>query len=233
MANMNLPDIIANDLEWFYQSWNTSISDAVLRMGSTALRRLLVHNELQAAWRMVGFEKAPRVVAPRLEAILDAKGGAAVEVAFALGGIIEGLHMGLSVVNRGRTPVRPQENPMEHSFRLHEYVESCSMFLMGRRVRRREIVKYVANKMGGAHFDPKRKKGEEVYGLLDRHLYTLTVKKPEGDEAGPTIAVSLGPQQKKQPGLPVIWCELLCIGQHLASSPDIRGFVEKVRAAGS
>ncbi|ESZ20032.1 hypothetical protein [Mesorhizobium sp. L2C084A000] len=64
---------VADDIEWFQKEWCVLYeppSDADLRRGSAALRRLLVDNTLQEAWRHYGFSDQPTVTGPDLKALL-------------------------------------------------------------------------------------------------------------------------------------------------------------------
>jgi hypothetical protein len=68
--------------------------------------------------------------------------------------------------------------------------------------RRREIIQYVANKLGGAHYDERRDERER---LLDyaQEAYKVADKKP-------------------------IYFELLSTGQKLVRSPDIERLRQKL-----
>lgn len=64
---------VADDIEWFQKEWCTLYeppSNADLRRGSAALRRLLVDNMLQQAWRAHGFAEQPKVTGPDVKALL-------------------------------------------------------------------------------------------------------------------------------------------------------------------
>jgi hypothetical protein len=58
---------IAEDIEWFEREWCTLYeppSDAEIRRGTAALRRLLVEDWVGKAWREHGFNKQPTVCGP-------------------------------------------------------------------------------------------------------------------------------------------------------------------------
>ncbi|WP_158010909.1 hypothetical protein [Tardibacter chloracetimidivorans] len=68
---------VAEDIEWLSKEWCTLYqppSNAELRRGSAALRRLLVENALGHAWRKFGFEKQPHVSGPDVMALLSHHG---------------------------------------------------------------------------------------------------------------------------------------------------------------
>lgn len=93
-------------------------------------------------------------------------------------------------------------------FGLRAYVEATCMVLHGHLIPRRVLLKYVANKLGGARFDPKR-------GTIDEdRLYRLL------DEARDTVMVA---DQR------VVYFELLSAGQALAASDDVRRLQERIR----
>jgi hypothetical protein len=56
---------------------------------------------------------------------------------------------------------------LDYEFPLHEYKDSCSIFIRGKKIKRCHVIAYVANKKGGAHLDHSRRKDEEAYRLLD------------------------------------------------------------------
>jgi hypothetical protein len=87
---------------------------------------------------------------------------------------------------------------------LRTFVESPCIVVRGEPVVRRVLIKYVANKLGGAHHDGKRGTAheEQLYALLDGVQFELLQK-------------------------PIAYFELLGLGQSLASSEDI----ERLRQA--
>jgi len=69
--------------------------------------------------------------------------------------------------------------PMPATFRrkqhkLHEYLQSVCMIARGQLITRRTLIKYMANKLGGAHFDRRRTPSEHAMTSLDQ-LETLTI----------------------------------------------------------
>jgi hypothetical protein len=70
----------------------------------------------------------------------------------------------------------------------------------GSAVVRREVILYVANKLGGAHLDHRRTSREETFRLLDKFREEFKLELSEKD---------------------VIYYELLSAGRALAGAPDI------------
>ena len=65
---------VAEDIEWFRDNWCKLYeppSDAEIRNGTSALRRLLIDDAIGHAWREMGFEREPKIVGPDLSALLQ------------------------------------------------------------------------------------------------------------------------------------------------------------------
>jgi hypothetical protein len=68
---------VAEDLEWLQSEWCVLYeppSNADLRRGSAALRRLLVDNTIQTAWLHHGFKGQPKVAGPDMGALAADQG---------------------------------------------------------------------------------------------------------------------------------------------------------------
>jgi hypothetical protein len=208
LPRSELVRIVASDLQYLHDEWNEQIDDDSLRRTSAVLRLLLVQNELQRAWKEAGFVKEPEIVALTLayeplslDRILFASAG---------GARYKGARMGGAFVAKGHlTPdQRRGLGPPEKRFGLRDFINSPCIAIEGALVSRRVLIKYVSNKLGGAHFDPRRDHSEE--GKVFRRL----------DSVGTTMRV-IGKQ--------VVYYELLSIGQALAQADDIRKFCERAR----
>jgi hypothetical protein len=81
------------------------------------------------------------------------------------------------------------------------------VIVKGKIISRHVLIKYVSNKLGGAHHDIKRKATEEelLFSRLDK-----------------TQGIALA-------GKPAVYFELLSIGQTLSKSPDIGRLISKMR----
>jgi hypothetical protein len=88
---------------------------------------------------------------------------------------------------------------------LTAFLRSPAALVAGIEVSREDVIKYVANKVGGAHFDDKRAPRDESFSLLDR---TLMKYAPEG-----------------QPEAVFTYAELLSIAEFLAESSDAARFM--------
>jgi hypothetical protein len=213
------------DLRHIANETQPECDDHQLRRVSVQLRRLLVDGAYVHAWKLLRLEpKSPTVVAFRLRAD-DLQPG---DFAVAGGGQISGVSVGNAKFMPGRA-LSPEEikalyerekNDIAFKFSLSEYKDSCAAHVAGRKISRRQLVQYIANKKGGAHLDHKRKKDEEAYSALDSAL------------ANPIIFGGR-PAQSGQPAVPgknAIYLELLSIGQFLIQSPDTKRFMEAAEA---
>jgi hypothetical protein len=179
------------DLRHIAKEAGPNADDHQLRRVSVQLRQLLVDDYLIRSWRLLQLEpKAPTIIAPRLRP--EQYGSE--DFAVAGGGMVGGLAVG--------------------ALHIADFMQSCAVYVKGRKVSRKQLVQYVANKKGGAHLDGSRKNDEEAYSALDNVTDAVQVK---GDE-------KLSPKN-------TIYLELLSIGQNLTQSPDIQRFMEAAEAA--
>jgi hypothetical protein len=211
-SDFELLRIVLEDLHHVRKVTGPTCTDSELRRVSVQLRHLLVEDAYVRSWKRLGLQpKAPFIIAPRLRTDgLD-------QNAFAVagGGDVNGLSIANFRMEVGRT-YSPEEararyerekGDLDFPFSVSDYKGSTSVYLDGRKVSRKQLIQYVANKKGGAHLDHNRKKDEEVYALLDKAL-------ARPDSFGGRIG------DPETPGKNSIYLELLSIGQQLTSSPD-------------
>jgi hypothetical protein len=104
--------------------------------------------------------------------------------------------------------VRHMEPGRRHvrGFAMSDYLDSSCAYVLGEELTRREVIQYVAHKLGGAHFDPKRnRKGDDRLELLDR-LSESTLVLNDGDQVN------------------LVYVELFSIVEFLAESSDATRF---------
>lgn len=102
--------------------------------------------------------------------------------------------------------------PPRRAFSLSQFLASPGMVVNGEIIKRREVITYVANKLGGTHFDPTRRADERAYFLLDDVLGDIRI----ADRRAPYL-------------------ELLSIGQAVAASSDareLRSLIESTLTSG-
>jgi hypothetical protein len=54
-----------------------------------------------------------------------------------------------------------------HHYPLNKFKDSCALRVKGARVTRQQVVAYIANKKGGAHYEKRRKDDDQIAVLLD------------------------------------------------------------------
>lgn len=110
LSEEQLIDIVGVDLLFLREEWDASIDDHSLRRSSTVLRRLLVENELQRAWKKAGLPNEPRIRASTLTPLLTAVPLPRIRFATAGGATFKGVQIrGLMAVNYAMTEseIRP------------------------------------------------------------------------------------------------------------------------------
>jgi len=180
-------------------------SDATIREISAALRFLLLDaGALQRAWKMCGFARQPQVV--QSPGSLALSGDEDLVLGFK-GGTILGQHVP-SVRVHGRA-LSAEE--IMHNYRkdcldtatqtsLSAFLDEPCIRLRDSLVTRRAAIKYVANKLGGVHFDSNRDGG------FERMRYEIKVL-----------------------GRDSLLLQVLAIAERLVQSPDIQRLISRAK----
>ena len=170
----DLLDIVTSDLVFLREEWDEEVDDHSLRRSSTILRRLLVDNELQRAWKAAHFEKEPIIEASTLQKIIEVTPLAKVVFAAAGGARYKGAELhGVIMRNYVLTPEEikkeSEHGVLSASFGLRAFIEAPCVIIKQNLISRRILIKYVSNKLGGAHHDSRRGKTKEelLFSLLD------------------------------------------------------------------
>lgn len=218
MDNLDIIKVVADDLKYLMDEWDQEVSDISLRNTSTTLRRLISDDDLGKAWRLLGLANEPLISAISLDELLGTIKLVHVNQAFAGGATYNGMQIqGTFEYNRKSTPqeikqnFERKKNIVPKSFRLSEYRSSPSIILQGEKISRQELILYASNKLGDAHFDPKRndkKERERKFLLLDNYR-----------------------DDYKLAGKNSVYFELLSIGQSIVKSSDIKVFLDRSKHA--
>lgn len=179
--------VVTEDLRYLGEAFSSDIRDPDIRRGSAVLRRLLVEGVYGKAWRALGLERQPSVIAVDLDGIIGDDIGK-VECAMAWGANFRGVFMATPIISDGATPIgkagpplRENGYPGERKFQLTEFMESCSGIAKQIKVNRREIIKYVANVKGGVHLGQKARSSEkELIKKLEKFETIMTVHTTDG-----------------------------------------------------
>lgn len=209
------PDFVAavvSDLRYVRDEWRDDVSTDALRRGATTLRGMLVEGSLQRAWKQVGLEREPLIPAVDFDVILPWLSPDSLRYAFAGNGVANSAQISSTAVWHRELPENEltqamgklKEPPMR-DYGLRMFTESRCGVIFDLTIIRRNVIKYVANRLGSAHYGRSdRESGAEkaLYDLLD-------ATRGEASFAGH----------------PTIYFELLSIGQALALAPDIDRFM--------
>lgn len=136
------------------------------------MRQLLVQNELQRAWRMVGFESQPIITASTLDFILSKTPLDKTTFATAGGARYQGTELrGAIMVNYAKTESEMksdyQDGVPSASMKLQDFISAPCIVINSELINRHTLIKYVANKLGGAHYDPRRTSDDRIFTLMD------------------------------------------------------------------
>ena len=224
VTKAEVPDllrIIRDDLV-FLQNLNfKKPTRTEVRLSSVVLRRLLFEGLLQAGWNICFEESYPSIPATDLEDMLEKVPSKYIHYAYAGGADTEGAqHIGyfLLVVPKDEFDNQDAESKVKEiqglfkpgakrDFSLPEFIRSACVISGSARISRLELVKYVANKLGGVHWDNERRGWSNP--VSSRHLLL--------DEGHLIVG-----------RLPAPLYETLSIAEALASAPDIEKFCSKV-----
>lgn len=200
-----------SDLRRLREFWSLELDNDSLRRNSGILRRLLIERDLTTAWRTLSFEETPMIMALSLDSVL--RGIPRRAVAFAqLGGgsYSETTFAGIIKTDPRYDSVKIQQaifsnGPPELKLvSLRKFTSADCVVVEGRGISRSRLLGYISNKLGGVHFDPKRREKHNDYKLLDKAHSEVVIN-----------------------GTPTIYYELLSLGEALLNSGDIARFLTR------
>ena len=206
--------IVAEDLNYLTNKWTQDIDDPSLRRASPVLRSLLIESQLMKVANMLNEEIS--VMAPLISKYEDELEDASIVFYQSGGAKFKGME--IQFVKRNNRAMSPEEIKTNYEkqknligqnypVKLTKFMKQISFLINGVKINREEVIKYIANKRGGAHYDGSRKtdkvgsKGdlEKKFKLLDDiHRSTIVADKNS------------------------VYYELLSIGQRLINSPDVK-----------
>lgn len=216
-------NVVYHDLLFLTEFTKPDCSENQLRRASVELRKLISDDYLIRCWKLLIIDpKSPHIMAPMLKT--DSLDPSA--LSFAGGGQTGGSSIAnVRIWNRALNAEEMKkvfENEREnmanisYPFPINEFKDSCCIYYKDTRIKRAEVIKYVANKLGGAHYDGKKRRDKEVYTLLDEICVSRFTFGGEFDETKP-----MSPKGGKNP----IYMEMLSFGQNIVNSPDIQKFM--------
>lgn len=188
---------VKGDLEFLRQLDLSNPTTTLVRIAASIMRRLLGDGMYEAAWHFVDREKEPCVAAIDLLEMIGGIEPKYIEYAYAGGARTSGAqHRGHVLLRIPKEEIEAEGedviNKRIHSnirvgerrnFRLQEFCQSASVVSGRSEVSRLGIIQYVANKLGGVHWDNKRSAWVDPVGerhrLLDeQHLIVGKITAP-------------------------------------------------------
>lgn len=234
-ADTHLLRVVKGQLEHLKRQQHRPLDyDNLLRL-SAILRQLLFDNSglLQSAWRAFGYANAIRIQTTFIDDLLDSdylKGRTAF---IAANGAVVGsswlgplsqcepqltARLGKDLALFGDDSYEPT------TLRLSDYLGSTCIYLDGIKVSRRHLVKYVANKLGGTHYDTARdeKDASELasYKALD-DLFDFYSVTPKGARSTPVFEGKLH----------ALHIALLAVWRDITESRDVNLLLKKLGQA--
>lgn len=211
--DMELARIVVEDIDFLTREWSQDIDDASLRRASPILRSLLVEGHLGKIAHDCG--RSLKILAPAINKVLG-EAELQEKIYFQAGGAkYKGMEIqAMSLVNRAQSPQEIKANHerdkmvigKSYPVKLKMYLRQPSFVVDGVLIYRDEVIKYVSNKLGGAHYDESRNTTSKG-GVALEDKYTLLDKVRAG-----TIVADKN----------AVYYELLSIGQRVVNSRDVR-----------
>ncbi|MBC8551198.1 MAG: hypothetical protein ISR95_03630 [Candidatus Marinimicrobia bacterium] len=210
---------VLEDLDFIDKSWGDSITEAEIRRSSPVLRYLLVEGKIKEAGAML--QQRIRILSPlssfvenipKIERLrFYMSGGATVKM-----GSIEHYaeYTGTISAAEVKRMYDADQKIKGHSkaITVDQFLNQASFIYGASRIKRKTVIKYICNKLGGTHYDSKRlvpssystNEVEEQYAFLD-DIYAT----------------------RKAMDMNMIHLEVLGIGQRFIKSRDVMIFKAK------
>lgn len=192
--------VIREDLNYLATDWPSGeIRDDEIRRGSTVLRRLFTYRDLVKAWITVVGKKDFLVPSSFIHVADFNRLG---EIRFATSSPAQNVGMKIFAamefnrIHDGPAPISVEGEVAS----LKRYLNQPACVISGVLITRHEIVQFVANKLGGAHFDTARDKPN------DRSIQAMT--------------------QYEVGNRPALIHEMLSCGQVLAAAESTKELIE-------
>lgn len=214
--------IVRDDLRFLQRQDYRAPSRTDVRIASSILRRLLGDGLLEGAWRLAGFHGEPSINAIDLAASLDGIDSRYIHYAYAGGAETAGAHhLGYKLLviprdeagaiegdeERMRKLAAAGQRITKRDFTLSAFCTSPAVVSGSASVSRLGVVRYVANKLGGVHWDNTRGAWQDPVGGRHRLL----------DEAHVIVGRLPGPMY-----------EVISIAEAIAKANDVERLLEVI-----
>lgn len=206
--------IVSEDLNYLTDEWNQDIDDASLRRASPALRSLLIEGQLLKVVNILN--ETVNIMAPEISKHEEELSDPSIVFYQSGGANYKGMKVQfMKQLNRAMSSEEIKESyekqkdliDQSYSVKLSKFMKQTSFMINGVKINREEVIKYIANKRGGAHYDRSRKTERTgSKGDLEKKFTLL-----DGIHDGLVMA------DKNS-----VYYELLSIGQRLIGSHDVQ-----------
>ena len=219
--DIELIKMVADDLDFLFNDWNQDIDDASLRRSSPVLRSLLVEGLIGKVAHQIGQEI--RIKVPSICRLMTEQELAQMNYYQAGGATYKGMKIQSAFLIRRALSAEERKAWTEmqmsvlgksYSVKLGVFLKQPSFGIDGVPINREEVVKYVANKLGGAHYDPIRSTNQSDKNATLHAKYLLLDRVRDGIVAADKNA---------------IYYELLSIGQSVVNSRDVRNLRKRLK----
>lgn len=211
--DIKLLETVNEDLTYLSSKWNQDIDDASLRIASPILRRLLIDGMLGKAAGILNMQiriMAPMTCAEKSFENINEVGFYQYGGAKYKGTIVQSFTIYKKALSKQEVAKINQDskNVCDKScpIKISTYMKQTSFIISGISINREEVIKYVVNKLGGAHYDNERKTIDKKTKITLEHKYSLM--------DGVRDRLSLVEKN-------AIYYELLSIGQRIINSRDV------------
>ncbi len=206
--------VVSEDLDYLSDEWTQDIDDPSLRRSSPVLRALLIEGYLMRVANMLNEQIM--VMAPLISMNEERLNDPSITFYQSGGAKYKGMEV--QFMRQRNRAISPEERKKAYEeqkdligqsspIKLTKFMKQVSFMIDGIRINREEVVKYIANKRGGAHYDGSRNdKKPGSKGDLEKKFMAL-----DSIHAGTRMADKNA-----------VYYELLSIGQRLVSSQDVQ-----------
>jgi hypothetical protein len=210
--------IVVWDLERLQEMLPPPVGEDVVRDASNILRFLLVHGNLSRAWREAGFPGEPQVRARSLASFQKQHAGRWIAFASAgdatyelpqPGGPPTGFRELSVVYGPPLAPGEPSARGDPEPVSLSQFLSDPALIANDVSVSRTALINYVANKLGGTHYDETRSE--------------------EKDGKQYPMFIALDGVRQATAKMKTVHYELLAVGQTLIASDDVQTFLQTAK----
>lgn len=217
--NLEQARVVGENLDFLFRAWNQDIDDASLRITSTVLHLLVIEDAIGNVARSLDLDL--RILVPDVRHSIHVEDLQSYRFWQAGGAKYKGMQVKLlSIRNRVLSDAELKKSFLagkdnkSYLVKMQAFLSEPSFIVDGILINRAEVIKYVANKLGGKHFDESRvSKSEREQSLNEKFVLMDKIR-----------ASQIFSAEKD-----AIYYELSSIGQRLVNSRDVRSLRKRLQ----